>query len=277
MLTVSSLHRIRCNINLHYRKIPYGVSVGRQSLDENDFSPEDSLTNHDFLQCYSNWLTILDIIATPEMTAGWRIHRALMTEDSDWPHSFLAWRLHDQYLRTQFMAESFILNPDSEDYRHLFEKARNLTSLSNMRAEINDLKQTVQSFRAFPPPCPRHFGENMSPNVPSSSSVVRYHPYSKDWPHSSHSFREQHKATLCLRCGILGNRAASCFASQYNRPERPFSVEWKTDKLVDCGGRTVCLLFNVRGSCSDANPSHGIHACSLCDDHGHSAVACTRN
>jgi hypothetical protein len=190
-LTVPALNRICCIMNLHYRKIPFSVGAGRQSLDESDFPPEDSLTAHDFLQGYTNWLMILDIIVTPEMAASWRVHRALMTEDADWPQTFPAWRLHDQYLCTQFMAKSFILNPDSEDYRHLFEKACNMTSLLDMCTEINDLRQTVQSFWASFSSHPYSFGEVMSPNIPSSSLTPRYQPDDKDCPCASQSFREQ--------------------------------------------------------------------------------------
>jgi hypothetical protein len=152
-----------------------------------------------------------------------------------------------------------------------------MTSLLDMRTEINDLRQTVQSFQASFSSRPRSFGEVMSPNIPSSSSTPHYQPYDKDRPRPSQSFREQRKPPLCLRCGVTGHRAASCFASQSSRPERPFNVEWKSDKLIDCSGRIVCLPFNIRGSCADVNPSHGVHTCSLCGDHGHSAVACTRN
>jgi hypothetical protein len=66
-----------------------------------------------------------------------------MTEDENWPHSFLAWHLHNQYLHMQLMAESFILNLGSEDYQHLFKRACNSTLLSDMREEINELKQAI--------------------------------------------------------------------------------------------------------------------------------------
>jgi len=52
MLTTSALSRIHTNDSLKFHKIPFGNSIGKQSLDESSFLTEDSLTETTFLQAY---------------------------------------------------------------------------------------------------------------------------------------------------------------------------------------------------------------------------------
>ena len=54
LLTTSALDHIRSNINLRYRKIPFGNGVGKQCLDESFFLSEDTRAIALFLQAYQN-------------------------------------------------------------------------------------------------------------------------------------------------------------------------------------------------------------------------------
>ena len=54
MMTTSALSKIHSNDNLKYHKIPFGNSVGKQSLNEASFPAEDSLTETMFFQSYRN-------------------------------------------------------------------------------------------------------------------------------------------------------------------------------------------------------------------------------
>jgi len=70
MLTTTALAKICSNNNLKYlkyRKIPFGNSVGKKSLDESTFPTEYSLDETMFFQSYRNWLTVIDMIAAPEV------------------------------------------------------------------------------------------------------------------------------------------------------------------------------------------------------------------
>jgi len=71
MLTTSTLSKIHSNDNLKYCKIPFGNGIGKQSLNKSSFLSEATLTKTSFYQSYRNWLTVIDMIATPEVAIGW--------------------------------------------------------------------------------------------------------------------------------------------------------------------------------------------------------------
>ncbi|KAF8591275.1 hypothetical protein K439DRAFT_1611287 [Ramaria rubella] len=55
-------------------------------------------------------------------------------------------------------------------------------------------------------------------------------------------------------------------------------VEWRDGCLITKANRSLCINFNIRGTCTDLpSPSHGDHTCSLCGNPHHPASSCTWN
>ena len=253
MLTTSALSKIRSNDNLKFRKIPFGNGVGKQSLDESFFPMEDVLTETSFFQSYRNWLTVIDLITTPEVAVGWYEHHSRMLRDKHFSSSFDAWRNMDKQLRTQFINRPFIIDPTDSTYIHLLERARMDAFLAHC-AKAQQSFESHHSFRTYP-----QYQSHTESGFPISP---HYAPYDR----SQHQ-GEGKKPILCLRCGVYGHCANACSSSHPSRPERPFICEWKSNKL----------MYNVRGHCPDPpSHSHGEHSCSLCSK-PHPASRCTRN
>src|SRR5882724_5721517 len=110
MLTTPALSKVCMNYNLKFRKIPFGNGIGKQSLDEASFPDENSLTETSFLQAYHNWLTVIDIVATPDVAVSWYEHHSRMLRDEKFSgFYFEAWRDMDKQLRTQFITRHFAI------------------------------------------------------------------------------------------------------------------------------------------------------------------------
>src|SRR5882724_5712053 len=114
----------------------------------------------------------------------------------------------------------------------------------------------------------------------SNNSLHKYSPYDKESDHGrlNDSFQEGHKLTLCLRCGAMGHRAGNCSAMKSNHPDGPIICKWKTNQLMSKYDETVCIMFNIRGSCTEQPSfSHGLHVFSWCNDSNHATCHCTKN
>jgi hypothetical protein len=61
MLTSCALTCICSNDGLKFAKVQGGHGAGKYMLKVSSFLPKDSLTSHDFLQAYQNWLAIIKI------------------------------------------------------------------------------------------------------------------------------------------------------------------------------------------------------------------------
>ena len=264
MLTSSTLSKIRSNNNLKYRMIPFSNGIGRQSLDNSSFPLEDLLTETTFFQSYRNWLTLIDLVSTPEVVLGWHEHHSRMLHDEHFSSSFDAWCDMDKQLCPQFISHLFNIDPTSPTYLHLLG-CDHMDSFLSQSAKAQQLFESHHSFRTYP--------QYQSPHMDSGpSSSPQHAPYVK-----SHHHGEGKKPALCLCCGVFGHRANACSSSHPSHPERPFISEWKANKLISKNNKTLCVMFNVRGHCTDRpSQSHGEHTCSL-GSKPHPASHCARN
>jgi len=271
MFTTQALHKIRDNIGDLYTKKKTGLSAGKYILNSDCFLDENTLTEQTFFQAYRNWLRLLSDVADPEVAKGWNWHHDLMINDANFSSSFVAWKAHDRNLRTSFFNAPFMLDIDSRSYTKGFDREWMASEVSSFRKERSNSPSDSRSFRTGSSQN-RHTPNNNSANNASS----RFAPYDK---HASDSFRDNRQQTLCLRCSLFGHRANACMSSSPSKPSRSFIVEWKDNKLVSIkSNKSVCVMFNVRGSCTlGNNPHHGDHSCSFCADPKHGAAACTRN
>ena len=243
MLTTSALTKIRANDGLKYHKIPYGNGVGKQSLDESIFPAENTLSELLFLQAYHNWLSVLDIVAMPEVAVGWYEHHLQMLHDQKILASFEAWRSMDKQLCTQFIEDPFVVDPSCNMYTQLFECARMDVFLAH----------TERSFQGGNPHSFRggyssRGGRNDSST--SQGSASRYIPYDKDIERHRHddSFQEPKRPTLCLRCGTISHRAGVCVTTQSNRTEHPIISEWKQNRLMSRFGQSHLYHLQFPGN-----------------------------
>ena len=238
------------------KKIPLGYAAGKYALDESLFPPEDSLTNVEFMQAHKHWLTLIKILAEPSIYNGWKSHHNRMCNDPDllkWAH---AWRSHDKQLHLSFMDRPFIIDPDSLTYHHQFKRAH-LDSWTSM-----------PTHRSPHPQAPRA--------TPSSNRFAPYDKLDKTMSQPPLRSFQDPKNTLCLKCGMLGHHVNTCRGTS-NRPDCPTIVTWKDGRLLNKAGMPICIIFNVKGYCSDSSSGHPYHSCSLCSDSVHGATGCTRN
>ena len=107
----------------------------------------------------------------------------------------------------------------------------------------------------------------------SSGKSLLFQPYPKGPPWLDSGGPTCHGSfhlPLCIHCGGAGHRASTCDAMRFTTFKRLIFVDWKSDRLVSKSGKHICLVFNIRGTCT-TNPLHSIHAhgahlCSLCGD-----------
>ena len=238
MLTSSSLIKIWANDGLKYHKIPFGNSAGKQSLDESIFPPEDSLLESLFLQAYCNWLSIIDLISSPEVTVSWHEHHSKMLQDQKISLSFDAWQDMDRQLHMQFVEDPFIIDPTCTMYSQLFK----CTWMDAFLA-CTDCLQGGE--------CPFHAqGSFHSGHKDANQNTFQsswFHPYKDpEWPKHGKSFRKTRKSTLFLHCRSTGHWAGTCVASQANRPECPIICDWKNNQLVSKSNKSICIISMSR-------------------------------
>jgi len=98
MLMTSASSNICSNDRLKYYKILFSNGAGWQSLDESLFPSDNSLSESFFLQAYHNWLTIIDIIMSPQVAVAWYRNHSKMLQDQKFSASFEAWCNMDRQL-----------------------------------------------------------------------------------------------------------------------------------------------------------------------------------
>ena len=275
-LMTSALDRIQLNQNVKYRKIPFGHGVGKIMIDETLFPLEESLAETDFWQASKNWLILVETLASPAITEGWRAHHRKMLSDCHFSQWYPAWQAHDKLLRVRFMTRPFIIDLKGLVYAQQFERCRtDLALLGDPHASSTASTSTASLNDRHP--ISWQGDVNFRSTGSSSMSSSRYVPYDKE-NHQNSSFRPSETTTLCLRCGKIGHRALACSSSVSSCPEHAIIVEWRAGKLINKAGRHICLQFNAQGHC-DATPTsyHGDHCCSLCADAHQGGCACTRN
>jgi len=182
----------------HNTRSPFGNGVGKQSLDESSFPGEDTLMETTFLQAYRNWLTIIDIIVTADVTVSWYEHHSHMLRDKKFNAYFNAWCDMDKQLHMQFITCPFIVDPCSTTYVQLLEWA----CMDSFFARKEKAQLTFELQRASCTYMPQlsHFeGGGPAPH--------RFMPYNKDnnKGKTADSFCENKKLILCLCCGCTGH------------------------------------------------------------------------
>ena len=187
-----------------------------------------------------------------------------MLHDKWFSSSFNAWCEMDKQLHTQFINHPFTIDPTSSTYIHLLECTFMDSFLSHC-SKSQQIFESHHSFRHYPPYQP-------PPTDTGSPSSSRYALYDKPQCHG-----EGKKPALCLQSGIYGHCMSSCSSPHPSRLKQPFICEWKGNKILSNKNKLICVMYNVRGLCTDPpTNSHGEHSCSLCGD-SHLASHCTRN
>ena len=107
-----------------YKCITYSSGVGKKFLDETAFVAEDSLSDFEFGQAYTNWLTLIKSVSDPVIEKGWHMHHKWRVLDSGFQDWAQAWCAHDWLLHSQFMLKPFILDPSSATNEKQFEHCK---------------------------------------------------------------------------------------------------------------------------------------------------------
>ena len=81
MLTTVTLNDIEMNQDIKYKHITYSSGAGKTFLDEATFPTEDELSNFEFGQAYTNWLTLIKMVLDPMIEQGWHAHHKRMVSD----------------------------------------------------------------------------------------------------------------------------------------------------------------------------------------------------
>jgi len=95
MLTTVMLNNIEMNQDIKYKCITYSSGVGKTFLDEATFPTEDELSDFEFGQAYTNWLTLIEIGSDPVIEQGWRVHHKRLVSDRGFQDWVQAWHTHD--------------------------------------------------------------------------------------------------------------------------------------------------------------------------------------
>jgi len=91
MLTVIMLHNIDTNQDVKYKCLTYGLGIRKTFLDKTSFPTEDQLSDFEFSQAYTNWLTLIESVSVPTVELGWCLHHKQMVSDRgfiEWAHAW---------------------------------------------------------------------------------------------------------------------------------------------------------------------------------------------
>ena len=226
LLTTTTLDKLHFNDGLKYQKILFGNGAGKYTLDISLFPNELPLSESEFWQAYCNWLALIEIITEPGLANRWRMHHIGMMADKNFSTWFSAWQEHNQLLHMCFMVNPFVLNLNHPSYVHQFECCQGDQTHNDLLATVSSLKKEHTSGSSNPKPS--HF-----------------QPYPKDRP-CNHSFHSM----FCVQCGVVGHRAPVCQTMTSIIFNRPIFVNWKADCLITKAKKHICLIFNIRGTCT---------------------------
>jgi len=120
MLMTVTLNNIETNQGVKYKHITYGAGAGKTFLDETAFVAEDTLSDFEFGQAYTNWLTLIKSVSDPVIEQGWHAHHRRMVSERGFQDWEQAWCAHDQLLHSQFMLKPCFLDPSSTTYEKQF-------------------------------------------------------------------------------------------------------------------------------------------------------------
>jgi hypothetical protein len=254
LFAAESLRRIRSGLDIKYIKVATGPAANARILDISDFPKDEDLSMGEWTVCYNTFLAFMTEHSEPKVLRGLLAHFDAMLKDPEFSSWFPAYLLFDMQICNQFFAKPSIIDATSHTWYQALQSAKD----SILR------KATVSSSAS-----PSHKGQ-------------RYAPYTTGRPGSFQSgdgSRGPAGPSLCLRCGLYGDhRAASCKSVEPSRRERPFFAGPSKGKLVRLSdSKTICIRFNLHICSADQKEGHPLHVCSLCGDHHHGAIKCTRN
>ena len=107
-----------------------------------------------FLQAYRNWLTVIDIVSTPDVAVGWHKHHFRMLRDEKFSgYYFEAWWDMDKQLHTQFFSHPFAIDPYSTTYVQLLECLHMDSFLARAEKAQHSFEsqQSAHSYTSRPP------------------------------------------------------------------------------------------------------------------------------
>ena len=74
MLTTVTLNNIETNQDVKYKCLTYGSGVGKTFWDNSCFPSEDQLSDFEFSQAYTHWLTLIETVSEPPVSLSWCAH-----------------------------------------------------------------------------------------------------------------------------------------------------------------------------------------------------------
>jgi len=95
MLMIVALNNIETNQVVKYKHITYSSGARKTFLGEATFPAEDKLSNFEFGQAYTNWLTLIETVLDPMLEQGWHAHHKSMVSDRGFQDWAQAWHAHD--------------------------------------------------------------------------------------------------------------------------------------------------------------------------------------
>src|SRR5882724_13405328 len=104
------------NQDIKYKHITYGSGMGKTFLNEATFPTEDELSDFEFGQAYTNWLTLIETVLDPMIEQGWHRHHKRMVSNRGFQDSVQAWHAHDCLLCSCLMLKPFILDASGTAY-----------------------------------------------------------------------------------------------------------------------------------------------------------------
>jgi hypothetical protein len=248
LFAAESLHRIQSGVDIKYIKVATGPAANAHILDISDFPKDEDLSVGKWTVCYNMFLAFMTDHSKSRVLQGLLGHFDAMLKDPEFHSWFSAYLLFNIQVWGQFFAKPSIIKARSPTWYHALQSAKD-----SILCRVSTPSSSSSSHRG-----------------------PRYAPYPSGHPGSFQSGDGPHGAagpSLCLRCGLFGDhRAASCKSSKPSWRERP---KGKLIRLSD--GKPVCVRFNLIACNMDQKEGHPLHVCSLCRDHHHGVLKCTRN
>jgi len=88
------------------------------------FPTEDQLSDFQFGQAYTNWLTLIKTVSDSIVEQGWCAHHKCIALDRGFMEWEQAWCSHDPMLRSGFMLKPFILDVTNSAYEKQLERCK---------------------------------------------------------------------------------------------------------------------------------------------------------
>jgi len=245
------------------------VDAGKKTvLDVSAFGNEEQISLADF---FDGWRGYLEFVKPRCDTIVWNSlsrYFRLLTENPLFENSFAAILKFDIEQRSRWIIKGGQLKESVMTELPGFIALESAERIQSLQHELETIKKQGVRYAPYSVPSTASGGQPFrsahNDGQQTQGGESRNGSRQASGGRDASSNRATRKPTVCLRCGDEGHHANAC-VSGTTRLGTLVTSAWNESAraLFDRNNVKLCLMFNL-SRCSNPDPSHGAHTCSLC-------------